>query len=80
MLPNYLTNFLSHSFFDDPFISDFRKSKQIADYHQSLYPFVFDGIDFCFVENFLFETTDINSDLKIIDFGLSKIIKNKEAV
>ena len=25
-------------------------------------------------ENFLFETKDQNSDLKIIDFGLSKII------
>ena len=27
-------------------------------------------------ENFLFETKEIDSDLKIIDFGLSKIIKN----
>ena len=25
-------------------------------------------------ENFLFETDDMNSDIKIIDFGLSKII------
>jgi calcium-dependent protein kinase len=29
-------------------------------------------------ENFLFETKDADSDLKIIDFGLSKIIKTKE--
>ena len=28
-------------------------------------------------ENFLFETHDPNSDLKIIDFGLSKIIKTQ---
>lgn len=27
-------------------------------------------------ENFLFEEDDVNSDLKIIDFGLSKIITN----
>jgi len=27
-------------------------------------------------ENFLFETDDPESDLKIIDFGLSKILKN----
>jgi len=27
-------------------------------------------------ENFLFETADIDSDLKIIDFGLSKILKS----
>lgn len=27
-------------------------------------------------ENFLFESKDVNSDLKIIDFGLSKIIKS----
>ena len=27
-------------------------------------------------ENFLFETADIGSDLKIIDFGLSKILKS----
>lgn len=26
-------------------------------------------------ENFIFETKDVDSDLKIIDFGLSKIIK-----
>ena len=26
-------------------------------------------------ENFLYETKDINSDIKIIDFGLSKIMK-----
>ena len=31
-------------------------------------------------ENFLFETTHPNSDLKIIDFGLSKIIKTNEFV
>jgi serine/threonine protein kinase len=29
-------------------------------------------------ENFLFETKDPDSDLKIIDFGLSKIIKTQE--
>jgi serine/threonine protein kinase len=29
-------------------------------------------------ENFLFETKDADSDLKIIDFGLSKIIKTQE--
>lgn len=28
-------------------------------------------------ENFLFETKEEDSELKIIDFGLSKIIKNK---
>jgi len=28
-------------------------------------------------ENFIFETDDINSDLKIIDFGLSKILKQQ---
>jgi len=27
-------------------------------------------------ENFLFETTDADSDLKIIDFGLSKVLKS----
>ena len=26
-------------------------------------------------ENFLFETKDLNSDIKIIDFGLSKVFK-----
>ena len=29
-------------------------------------------------ENFLFETKEVDSDLKIIDFGLSKIIKTQE--
>lgn len=29
-------------------------------------------------ENFLFETKDADSDLKIIDFGLSKIIRNPQ--
>lgn len=29
-------------------------------------------------ENFLFESKDVNSDLKIIDFGLSKIIKSQQ--
>ena len=28
-------------------------------------------------ENFLFETKDADSDLKIIDFGLSKIVRNQ---
>ena len=31
-------------------------------------------------ENFLFETTDEGSDLKIIDFGLSKILKKTTGI
>ena len=29
-------------------------------------------------ENFLFELDDLNSDIKVIDFGLSKIVKTQQ--